>query len=114
MQTIDDGRADRLAPWVRAMALADQVLITGTTLVFEEINERRSDLPFDIDEVALRELVDPRQAAELARTISYHYAGLTPSRAPDGVDEFWRISNMAKVVAETIDRYHPANVERSA
>ena len=114
MQTIDDGRAERLAPWVRAMALADQMLITGTTRVFEEINGRRRDLPFGIDEVALRELHEPRQAAQLARTISNHYAGLTPSPAPDGVDEFWRISNMAKVVAETIDRYHPATLERSA
>jgi len=114
MQTIDDGRAERLGPWVGAMALADQVLITGTTLVLEEINGRRHDLPFSIDEVALRELLDPRQAAQLARTISNHYAGLTPSPAPDGMDEFWRISNMAKVVAETIGRYHPATVERSA
>lgn len=114
MQTIDDGRAERLAPWVRAMALEDQVLITGTTLVFEEINERGGDLPFGIDEVALRELIDPRQAAELARTISNYYADLTPSPTPDDVDEFWRISNMAKVVAETIDRYYPATFERSA
>src|SRR5665647_977319 len=107
MQTSNDGRAERLAIWVRDMPLEDQLFITSTTLMLGEINLRRNDLPFAIDEVALRELPDPREAALLARTISANYAGLPPSPAPDGVDEYWRISNMTRVMAETIERYHP-------
>jgi hypothetical protein len=113
MHTSDDGPADRLATWVRAMSLEDQLLITSTTLTLEEISLRRGGLPFAIDEVALRELPDPREAALLARSISASYAGLPPSPAPDGVDEYWRISNLTKVIAETIERYHPAREGRA-
>jgi CO/xanthine dehydrogenase Mo-binding subunit len=110
MNIPDDGRAERLAPWIRALPLDQQVLITGTTLVLEEINTRRgSSLPYPVDEVALRETADPRQAAHLARAISAQYAGLEPVTAPDGIDENLRISNITKVMAETIDRNYPAS-----
>jgi hypothetical protein len=110
MNVPDDGRAERLAPWIRELPLDQQVLITGTTLVLEEINGRRgASLPFPVDEVALRETTDPREAARLAREISAQYAGLQPLAGPDGVDEHWRISNMTKIVAETIDQNYPAH-----
>jgi hypothetical protein len=47
------------------MDLADQVFITGTTLVLEEIRTRRSDLPHSIDEVALRESSPPEARPEV-------------------------------------------------
>lgn len=89
------------------MQLSDQVFITGTTLTFEKIKQRRSDLPYPIDEVGLREARTPAEAVRIARSIAENYANLEPVMAPDGVDENWRISNMAKTVAETIERYHP-------
>lgn len=110
MKHPDDGRAERLAPWIRALPLDQQVLITGTTLALEEINARRgTSLPYPVDEVALHESIDPRDAARLAREISSRYAGLEPLAGPDGIDEHWRISNMAKVLAETIDRNYTAS-----
>ena len=54
MTESDDGRAQRLAGWIREMDLADQVFITGTTLVLEGIRARRSDLPVVYYEAALR------------------------------------------------------------
>ncbi len=88
------------------MPLKDQVLITGTTLVLEEIQGRRRDLPYPIDVAALREAPDPAVAAGVAREISALYAEVGSLIGPDGVDENWRISNMTKVVAETIERYY--------
>lgn len=110
MSHAENGRAERLAPWIRALPLDQQVLITGSTLVLEEIVLRRgSSLPNPVDAVSLREETDPRQAALLARTISGLYADLEPLAGPDGVDENWRISNLTKVIAETIDGAHPAS-----
>ncbi len=37
----DDGRAERLAQWIRQLPLADQVHLTGTTVVLERIRQRR-------------------------------------------------------------------------
>lgn len=106
--TVNDGRAERLAQWVREMPLQSQVLITGTTLVLEEIAGRRKDLPYPVDFVGLRESEDPTTAAALARSISSRYDGLAPAIGADGVDENWRISNMTKVVAEAIEQFYPS------
>ena len=102
----DDGRAERLAPWVRQMSLADQIFITGTTLVLEDIRLRREDLPFPIDEAALRE-GSPADAYRHAVELSEAYAHQPAYEAPDDVDEHWRISNMTRELAERIAKYHP-------
>jgi len=106
MTESDDGRAQRLAGWIREMDLADQVFITGTTLVLEGIRARRSDLPVVYDEAALRERT-PREVYRLALDISAAYADLPEHLAPDGVDEHWRISNMTRELAGRVARYHP-------
>jgi hypothetical protein len=103
--TSENGRAERLAQWVRSMPLADQVLITGTTLVFEELKSRRSDLPFAIDEEAIREAATPSEAVRVARELMAAYRTAPPHIGPDGVDEHWRVANMAAVVADTIEAH---------
>lgn len=100
--TSADGRAERLAPWIRTMPLQEQVLITGTTLVLEEIRNRRDDLPFPIDEAAIREAPTPGESISAAESLADSYAAASPHIGPDGVDEHWRVSNMARVVADTI------------
>lgn len=102
----DDGRAERLAGWVREMSLADQIFITGTTLALEEIRLRRTDLHFPIDEAALRES-SPADAYRQALELSDAYAHQPAYEAPDDVDEHWRISNMAHELADRIAKYHP-------
>jgi hypothetical protein len=101
-----DGRAERLAPWIRQMDLADQIFVTGTTLVFEDIRLRRTDLPYPIDEASLRES-SPDEAYRLAMELSAAYAHQPPHSGNDGVNEHWRISNMARELAERIAKYHP-------
>lgn len=102
----DGGRADRLAGWVREMDLADQIFITGTTLVLEDIRTRRTDLPVPFDEAPLRES-SPSEAYRLALEIYLAYANLPSYLAPDGVDEHRRISNITKELADRIAKYHP-------
>lgn len=91
---------------VRKMELADQIFVTGTTLVFEDIRLRRDDLPYPIDEAALREGT-PANAYQRALELSKAYAGQPSHPGEDGVDEHWRISNMARELAERIEKYHP-------
>ena len=102
----DDGRAEGLADWVRAMDLADQIFVTGTTLVLEDIRTRRDDLPLPFDEAKLRES-GPEEAYELALELSEGYASFSPRPGLDGVDEHRRISNMTRELAERIAKYHP-------
>lgn len=96
-----DRRSDSLAAWIRQTDLADQIFITGTTLILEDIRLRRSDLPFPIDERALRES-DPQTAYRLARCLSDAYAQFS-----DGVDGYPRISGLANELANRIAKYHP-------
>lgn len=109
----DDGRADRLAPWVRQMSLADQIFITGTTLVLEDIRLRRTDLHFPIDEARLRE-GSAEEAYRAASALSQAYAHQPAYEAPDDVNEHWRISNLARELAERIATYHPEVVDGGA
>lgn len=102
----DDGRAERLAPWVREMNLADQAFVTGATLVFEDIRLRRDHLPIPYNEADLREGT-PEEAYGRAVDLSNAYANQPPYLGDDGVDEHWRISNMAREVADRIAKYHP-------
>lgn len=102
----NDGCAESLAPWIRQMSLADQIFITGTTLVLEDIRLRRTDLHYPIDEAALRES-SPGEAYRRAVELSEAYAHQPAYEAPDDVDEHWRISNMAKELAERVAKYHP-------
>lgn len=88
------------------MSLADQIFITGTTLVLEEIRLRRTDLHYPIDEVALRE-GSPKSVYRAAVALSQAYAHQPEYEAPDEVDEHWRISNMARELAERVAKYHP-------
>lgn len=85
------------------MPLADQVLITGTTLVFEELKRQRSDLPYPIDEEAIREADTPSDATRVARELAAVYRTAEPHIGPDGVDEHWRVANMATAVADAIE-----------
>lgn len=101
-----DGRAERLAPWIRDMDRADQVFITGATLVFEDIRLRRDHLPNPYDEAKLREGT-PAQAYRHAVELSDAYAKQLVYLGKDGIDEHWRISNMAREIAERIAKYHP-------
>ena len=101
-----DGRARRLAPWIRAMDLADQVFFTSSTLVLEDIRLRRDDLPVQYDEATLREGT-PAQAYRRAVDLADAYGQQPVHRGRDGVDEHWRISNLALEIAERIVRYHP-------
>lgn len=105
MTNPDDGRAERLAPWIRDMDVADQVFITGATLVFEDIRLRRGDLPILYDEAELREGT-PTNAYRHAVELSDAYARQPAYPGRDGVDEHWRISNMSREVAERIAKYH--------
>lgn len=102
----NDGRAERLAPWIREMDLADQVFITGATLVFEDIRLRREDLPVAFDETDLREGT-PTAAYHHAADLSDAYAKQPSYPGEDGIDEHWRISNLAREVSERISKYHP-------
>lgn len=104
--TPDDGRAERLAEWVRRMSFEDQIFLTGTTLVLEEIRLRRTDLPHAINEVALRE-GSPEDAYRAAMELSTAYANQPRYDAPDGVNEHWRIANMTNELAKVIAKYHP-------
>lgn len=110
MTALDEGRAGRLAGWIRNLDLAEQVFITGTTLVLEEIRTRRTDLPRGFDEAVFRE-GEPRTAYRLALELAEGYAGLAPSLGPDGVDENWRISNMTRELADRIAQHHPEVLE---
>jgi len=101
-----DGRAERLAPWIREMDLADQVFITGSTLVLEDIRLRRDDLPVAFDEADLREGT-PAEAYHRAVSLSDAYADQPSHLGEDGIDEHWRISNLAREVADRIAKYHP-------
>ena len=103
---LDDGRVERLAPWVRQMSLADQIFIAGTTLVLEDIRLRREDLHFAIDEAAIRE-GSPADAYRRAVELSEAYAHQPACEAPDSADEHWRISNMTRELAERIAKYRP-------
>lgn len=108
MATADDGRAERLAPWIRELPLSDQVHLTGTTLVLEEIRLRRGDsLPHPFDEAKLREASTPREAAVKARDLAQAYEGAPPHAGPDGVDEHWRISAMSLAFAEAVESRFP-------
>lgn len=102
----NDGRAERLAPWIREMDLADQIFITGTTLVFEDIRLRRDSLPVPFDEANLREGT-PAEVYSNAIALSEAYAKQPAHPGDDGIDEHWRISNMAREIAEHVARYHP-------
>jgi hypothetical protein len=90
--------------------LADQVFITGTTLVLEDIGARRTDLPLLFDEAVLRES-EPGKAYRLALKLADGYAGLPPAPGPDGVDESSRISNMTRELADRIAKHHPEVLE---
>lgn len=108
MVDADDGRAERLAQWIRALPLADQVHLTGTTLVLEGIRTRRgANLPYPYDEAKLREASTPRESVAEARRLADLYAGTEPHPGPDGVDDHWRISNMALVFAKTVEERFP-------
>lgn len=86
-------RAARLAGWIHNLALADQIFITGRTLVLEDIRTRRTDPPMLFDEVVLRES-EPTTAYRLALQLADGYSGLPSAPGSDDVDENWRISNM--------------------
>ncbi|WP_148061283.1 hypothetical protein [Frondihabitans sp. PhB188] len=78
--------------------------LTGTTLVLEEIRNRRgADLPFAFDEARLREASTPEESVAEARRLSELYAGIAPHPGPDGVDDHWRISNMSLEFARTVE-----------
>ena len=101
-----DGRAERLAPWIRDMDLADQMFITSATLVLEDIRLRRGDMPVPYDEADLREGTPAgayRHAVELADA----YNRQPTFSGSDGIDEHWRVSNLAREIAERVVRYHP-------
>lgn len=102
----NDGRAERLVPWIREMDLADQVFITGSTLVLEDIRLRRGDLPVAFDEAGLREGT-PTEAYHRAFGLSNAYAEQPAHPGEDGIDEHSRISNLAREVSERIAKYHP-------
>jgi hypothetical protein len=104
-----DGRADRLALWLRELPFADQIQLTGITLVLEEIRRRRGDdLPHPYDESKLREAATPIASVREARELARLYANITPHPGPDGTNDHWRISNTATVFAETVEARFPA------
>lgn len=110
MTDADDGRAERLAQWIRDLPLEDQVHLTGTTLVLEEIRQRRgASLPYPYDEARLREASRPHESAAEARRLAELYADVAPHPGPDGVDDHWRISNMSLVFAQTVEARFPGH-----
>lgn len=110
MIALDEGQTARLAGWIRNLDLADQIFITGTTLVLEDIRTRRTDLPLLFDEAVLRE-GELATAYRLALELADGYTGLPPAPGPDGVDENWRISNMTRELADRIAKHHPEVLE---
>lgn len=92
--------AERLAPWVRSMPLADQILVTGTTLLLADVKARNPGMFVDVDEVALRESSLPETARQLATTVAELY------RSDDSADGR-RVAGLCTKVAETIDRNFP-------
>ena len=108
MTAADAGRGERLAPWIRELPLSDQVHLTGTTLLLEEIRLRRGDsLPHPFDEAKLREASTPREAATAARDLAHAYKAAAPHAGPDGVDKHWRISAMSFAFAEAVESRLP-------
>ncbi|MDO9395826.1 MAG: hypothetical protein Q7T71_04720 [Herbiconiux sp.] len=99
----DERRGERLAPWVGALQLSDQIFLTGTVLVLRGIRERRDDLPFVFDERRLNGAATPEIAARYARQICAAYEVAPPYGGPDGVDEHWRIASMTRQLALTIE-----------
>lgn len=111
----DDGRAERLARWIRRLPLADQVHLTGTTLVLERIRQRRgATLPHPYDEATLREAPLPRAAAAEARRIATLYATTPPHLGPDGIDDHQRIVNLCKSFADTVEARIPGAADPRA
>ncbi|HEY0249065.1 MAG TPA: hypothetical protein VGC45_12465 [Gryllotalpicola sp.] len=109
MTNANDGWAERLAPWIRELPLADQVYLTGTTLILEEIRNRRGDdLPHPYDETKLREAATPWESAAEARKIAALYNGIAPHPGCDGVDDHWRISNICLMFAQTVETKFPS------
>jgi hypothetical protein len=101
-------RAERLAPWIRDLDLADQVTLTGATLLLEEIRERAvGKLPYNYDAAQLRES-PPRVAYELASRLEAVYAQVdVPRPAPDGIDDNSRVVTLMRNFKEIIERTHP-------
>lgn len=94
------------ARWLQAMNLSDQIFITGTVMVLEQIRVRREplgDLPLVYDESRIRDAATPEIAVRTAREISAAFAGRPAYAAPDGVDEHWRVANMTREVAARIE-----------
>ena len=88
------------------MDLADQIFVTGTTLVLEELRINREDLPVSYDEVLLRES-EPADSYRLAISLVDAYTAQPPAPGSDGIDVHARIANMARELAERIAKYHP-------
>lgn len=108
MTSAGDGRPERIAPWTRKLPLSDQVHLTGTTLVLEEIRLRRgASLPHPFDEARLREASTPREGATAARDLARAYEGAPPHAGPDGVEEHWRISAMSLAFAAAVESRFP-------
>ncbi|WFR67679.1 hypothetical protein P9139_04280 [Curtobacterium flaccumfaciens] len=104
----DDGRAERLAQWIRQLPLADRAHLTGTTVVLERIRQRRgASLPHPYDEATLREAPLPRAAAAEARRIATLYAVAPPHLGPDGIDDHQRIANFCQSLADTVEARIP-------
>ena len=89
------------------MDVADQIFLTGTVLVLQQIRERRSLLPVPFDERLLCTTATPEEAARYAAALSEAYRGQPPFAAPDGVDEHWRISSMTGAFAARIRFAYP-------
>lgn len=104
----DDGRAERLAQWIRQLPLADQVHLTGMTVVLERIRQRRgATLPYPYDEAKLREAPVPSAAAAEARRIATFYAAAPLHLGPDGVEDHQRIVNLCQSFADTVEARIP-------
>jgi hypothetical protein len=82
------------------MPLADQILVTGATLLLADVKTRNPGKFDDLDEVALREALQPVTARLLA------LAAVQQHRSNESADGR-RVVGLCEKVAETIERNFP-------
>lgn len=95
-----------LAAWVRQLSLADQVFLTGSTLLLERIRLHHGELAPAIDEGVLRE-GSPREALAEAQRLRAAFSSRAPLAAADSSDDSARVVGLARALADLIERAHP-------
>lgn len=92
--------AERLATWVRQMPLADQILVTGATLILADVKARNPGVFDALDEVALRESQLPADAARVAASAASRYQSVA-------TEDGRRVVSLCNRIAEVVIQNFP-------